>query len=55
MVATLSDKPFYSLIHLKQDAKSAEEDVANSIVQYKGSTLYNSMRQESNQQYVDVQ
>lgn len=31
LVAAISDKPFYSLIHLKQDAKIAEEHLTHSI------------------------
>jgi len=31
LIAAASDKPFYSLVHLKQDAKYAEEDVTHSI------------------------
>ena len=38
-IAALSDKPFYSLVHLKQDEKSAEDDMVNSISQFKNSYL----------------
>ena len=39
MIAAVSDKPFYSLIHLKQDAKIAEEDLTHSIAQYKSHSV----------------
>lgn len=42
VVAAISDKPFYSLVHLKQDTKFAEEDIVNSIAQYKGSSIWRS-------------
>lgn len=31
VVAAISDKPFYSLVHLKEDTKCAEENVKHSI------------------------
>ena len=42
LVAALSDKPFYSLIHLEQDTKCAEEDIVNSIAQYKATSVWHS-------------
>ena len=36
VVAAISDKPFYSLVHLKQDTQSAFEDEAHSIAMFKG-------------------
>jgi len=42
LVAAISDKPFYSLVHLKQDTKCAEEDIINSIAQYKASSVWRS-------------
>ena len=60
LVSTLADKPFYSLIHLKQDTKSADDDVYNSIAQFKASSVWNSkggstyLGQSQSMRYVEV-
>ena len=57
LVAALSDKPFYSLIHLEQDTKCAEEDIVNSIAQYKATSVWHSQggsTQNDGPRYVDV-
>lgn len=59
LVAAVSDKPFYSLIHIEQDTKCAEEDIVNSIAQYKASSVWRSQGGSTfvdgaHQRYVDV-
>ena len=62
VVATLADKPFYSLIHIEQDTKSAEDDVQNSIAPFKASSVWNNSKggstllgeSQRNTRYVDV-
>ena len=58
LVAAISDKPFYSLVHLKQDTKCAEEDIVNSIAQYKASSVWRSQAGstliDGQNRYVDV-
>lgn len=58
LVAALSDKPFYSLVHLSQDTKMAEEDVANSIAPFKSSSVWMSQvggSMADGQRYIEVQ
>ena len=59
VIAAISDKPFYSLVHLKKDYKAASRDEKNSIANYK-SSVFQSQSQGHGQsvggsmRYIDV-
>ena len=57
VIAAISDKPFYSLVHLKKDYKAASRDEKNSIANFKSSVFQSQGHGHSvggSMRYIDV-
>ena len=57
VIAAISDKPFYSLVHLNKDYKAASRDEKNSIANFKSSVFQSQGHGHSvggSMRYIDV-